>query len=122
MTDTVENTESPVEPIPVLTTVPKAKKPPYFVAGDHFFAQSEEGEIKIPLRFKTKLIRTITRGGDTDEAEQLFMLVEGLGDKATSEKLDELDFLDTTEIALRFFQAWEEKNEARLGELRRSSN
>lgn len=106
------------EPVPVLERIP-AKKPKYFVAGDRFYAQTDDGELQVPLRFKTKLVRAI-RDLD-DELDQLFALLEGLGDKSTAEALDELDIFETTEIAEKYFQAWQEKNEARLGEAQRSS-
>lgn len=106
------------EPVPVLVKVP-AKKPKYFVAGDRFYAQTDDGELQVPLRFKTKLVRAI-RDLD-DELDQLFALLEGLGDKDTAAALDELDIFETTEIAEKYFQAWQEKNEARLGESQRSS-
>lgn len=112
-------TETPeVDPIPVLEKVP-AKKPKHFVAGDTFYTQTGDGQLTIPLRFKTKLVRSIRDAGD--ELDQLFALLDGLGDKTTAERLDELDIFETTEIAERFFQAWQEKNEARLGEAQRSS-
>lgn len=104
--------------IPVHAKVP-AKKPPYFVAGDTFYAQTPDGELRIPLRFKTKLLRSIRDAGD--EIDQLFALLGGLGDEATAAALDELDIFDTTEIAEKYFQAWQEKNEARLGESSGSS-
>ena len=115
-----ETTGVDVEPIPVYEEdeVP-ASKPRFFVAGSTFFAQTDEGELRIPLRFKTKLLRQIR--DLPDEIDQVFALLDGIGDKATAEKLDELDVLDTTETAAAYFQAWQEKNEARLGELRRSS-
>ncbi len=113
-----EQTDTPeITPVPVLEKIP-AKKPRFFVAGDAFFAQTDDGELKIPLRFKTKLLRSIRDAGD--ELDQLFALLDGLGDAATAEALDELDIFETTEIATTYFQAWQEKNEARLGELSRS--
>lgn len=107
-----------VEPVPVLTKAP-AKKPKYMVVGDAFYAQTDDGELRVPLRFKTKLVRSIR--DLEDELDQLFALLEGLGDKSTAEALDELDIFETTEIAEKYFQAWQEKNEARLGEAVRSS-
>lgn len=116
----VEHAEAPeIEPIPTFDKAP-AKKPKHLVVGETFYTQTSDGELRIPLRFKTKLLRAIRDTGD--ELDQLFALVNGLGDEATAAALDELDIFETTEIAEKYFQAWQEKNEARLGELSRSSN
>ncbi|GAA3947850.1 hypothetical protein [Microbacterium soli] len=113
-----EDETAEVEPIPVHAKAP-ARKPKHMVVGDTFYTQTPDGELRIPLRFKTKLLRVIR--DLPDEIDQLFALLDGLGDKATSEALDELDIFDTTEVAEKYFQAWQEKNEARLGEAQRSS-
>ncbi|HEY8589607.1 MAG TPA: hypothetical protein VIL55_08655 [Naasia sp.] len=109
------------DPVPVFDEVPakKAPKPQYMVVGDHFYGQTDEGEIRIPLRFRTKIFRAIRDAGD--EVDQLFALLDNLGEADTAAKFDELDVLDTMEFATVYFQAWQEKNEARLGEARRSS-
>lgn len=120
-TDVAEVEETEAAAIPVYDKAPThSRKPKYFVAGDTFYTQTPDGELRIPLRFKTKLLRAIRDSGD--ELDQLFALLAGLGDADTAAALDELDIFDTTEIAEKYFQAWQEKNEARLGELSRSSN
>lgn len=121
MTDIEETTEETAEvtPIPVVAKAP-AKKPKHLVVAETFYTQTSDGELRIPLRFKTKLLRAIRDSGD--ELDQLFALLAGLGDEATAASLDELDIFETTEIAEKYFQAWQEKNEARLGELQRSSS
>lgn len=117
-----ENTQAApdVDEIPVYDTAPKVK-PEHFVAGDTFFAQTSDGELSIPLRFKTKLIRQI-REVDGDELDQMFALLDGIGDKATANALDELDIFETTRHVQAFFRAWQERNQASVGEARRSSN
>lgn len=123
---TTENTEqdSPVEPDPIPVfdegKAPKVK-PRFLVAGTTFFAQTEEGELAIPLRFKTKLIRSI-RDIPGDEIDQMFALLDGLGDRHTADALDELDVFETMEIVGAFFRAWQEKQQASVGEARRSSS
>lgn len=114
---TVDETPE-VTPIPVHAKAP-AKKPKHMVVGETFYAQTDDGELRIPLRFKTKLVRAISQ--TDDELDQLFALLEGLGDQGTADALDELDIFETTEIAEKYFQAWQEKNQARLGEAQRSS-
>lgn len=111
-----------VDPIPVLDKVP-AKKPKYFVAGTTFYAQMDDGwELAAPVKLSTRTVKKL-RDTDTnmDELDQLVMLFQLLGDETVVEQLLDADFIDATEAALKYFQAWEEKNEARLGELQRSS-
>lgn len=120
MTDTSEQTPD-VEEIPVYDEAPTSKKPEFFVAGTTFYAQTENGELSIPLRFKTKLIRQI-RDVDGDEIDQIFALLDGLNDQATADALDELDIFETGRVVAAFFQAWREKQQASVGEARRSSN
>lgn len=113
-----------VQPIPVLEKVP-AKKPKYFVAGNTFYAQMEDGwELVAPIKLSGRTVRKLrdaTEEKGLDEFDQLIMLFELLGDAEIVEKLLDNDFVDSTDTALKYFQAWEEKNEARLGELQRSS-
>lgn len=100
-------------------TTTKAQKPKYQVVDDTFVAQSDQGEIRIRLGFKTKLLRQIRETGD--EMDQLFALLDGIGDAKTSGQLDELDIFDTTDIVTEYFAAFEAKQNARLGEASASS-
>lgn len=95
-------------------------KPKYQVVGDTFIAQSEEGEIRVRLRFKTKLIRAIRNAGD--ELDQFIALLDGIGDKRALEQIDELDIFDTQLLVTEFFKAFEQRQAATVGEAQRSSN
>lgn len=127
-TETTEDVELEApkrEPLPVYDAVPtKAKKPKYFVAGTMFYAQMDDGwELSAPIKLSARTVRDMQSiGADADELDQLVKLFELLGNQETVEKLLDNDFVDSMEAALRYFQAWEEKNEARLGELLRSSS
>ena len=121
--DTTDTTEPEQrEPIPVFDAAPKTK-PKYFVAGTTFFAQMEDGwELAAPIKLSVRTLKKIQSATDeADELDQLIMLFTLLGDEETVEKLQDNDFVDAMETALKYFQAWEEKNEARLGKLSRSS-
>lgn len=111
------------EPIPVFEETPtKRPKPKYFVAGSTFFAQMSDWELKVPVKLSARTVKTLRDTvGDEDEFDQLVRLFGILGDETTVERLLDEDFIDATEAAIAFFQAWQEKNEARLGELSRSS-
>lgn len=126
MSDTIDpDVEIPKrEPLQVFDKPPTAaKKPKYFVAGTTFYAQMDDGwELSVPIKLSARTVRDLQSiGGDGDELEQLVKLFELLGNQETVERLLDADFVDAMEAALRYFQAWEEKNEARLGELLRSS-
>jgi hypothetical protein len=116
-----EQVETKRDPIPVVEKIP-SKKPKYFVAGTTFYAQMDDGwELAAPVKLSTRNVKKLRESDDgADELDQLVKLFEILGDAETVEKLLDADFVDATETALRYFQAWEEKNEARLGELSRS--
>lgn len=110
-------------PIPVFDKEPaKGTKPKYFVAGTTFYAQMDGWELKVPVKLSGRTVKTLRDTvGDEDEFDQLVQLFGILGDEHTVERLLDEDFLDATEAAIMFFRAWQEKNEARLGELSRSS-
>lgn len=100
---------------------PSPTKPQYAVVDDKFVAQTSEGEIKIPLRVKTGLVRRI-RDLPGDELDQLFALLDGIGDKTTPAIIDELDFAtETMPLSREFFVAWAGVQGATPGESSRSS-
>jgi hypothetical protein len=99
--------------IPVFEEVdaPELVKPKYMVVGNTFIAQTEEGEIRVLLAWKTKVIRNTPLG--LDLLGQLFYLI---GEESeTAKVLDELDIVDAREVADKLFQAFQEKQQARLG-------
>lgn len=116
-TETVEVEEE--ETVPVFEKTPRTK-PQLMVVGETFIAQTSDGELKVPLRFKTKLFRQLLKS-DGDEVEQFFMLIEGMGNTDTLEAIDELDIFESAKIAASYFRAWREKQQATPGEPRRSS-
>lgn len=120
------------ERIPVLDDPnPEAKtgtgtKPRYYVIGNTFYAQMEDGwELQAPIKLSVRTVKALQSFGSDDDAnaelDQIVELFRLLGDEATVDKLMDADFADSMSAALAYFQAWEEKNEVRLGELRRSS-
>lgn len=97
-------------------------RPNYQVVDDVFvFLDKEQGEVRIPLRFKMKLLRQINQLEDQDDIDQLFALLDGLGDTRSIEQIDEMDVFDAMELVEAYFGEFEKKNEARLGESSRSS-
>jgi len=79
-----------------------------------------EGEIVLPLKVKTKVFRAISE--IDDELKQLFALLDDLGDSHTPAVLDELDIFETQQIVARFFEDFQKKAQASVGESQRSSN
>lgn len=106
------------------TRKPAPKRTPapgkYSVLEDTFIADTSDGELRIPLRFKTKLLRAIR--DLADPLDQLFALLDGIGDQQTAEALDELDVFESAELVKEYFDAWEAKHKATVGEASRSSN
>lgn len=103
-------------PIPVFDTATLPAHPPrFYVYEDALHASTIDGETwVIPLRVKSKIIPEIEDLGDS--LEQLQALATIRGDEGLSEALDEMDIIDAREIARKFFQAFFEKEQARLGE------
>lgn len=98
----------------------KAAKPRHIVVDNVFIADTSEGELRIPLKFKTKLLRSIRDSGD--ELDQLIALLDGIGDTTSIALIDELDIFETAEHVTKFFEAFQEKHDAAVGEAQRSSN
>lgn len=102
-------------------TTTTAAKPEYIVIDDVFIAQtSTQGELRVPLTFKTKLLRAIRDSGD--ELDQFIALLDGIGDAQSVAQIDELDIFETTRHVTKFFEAFQEKQDAAVGEALRSSN
>lgn len=80
---------------------------------------SSQGELVLPLDIPTKVFRKI--GGDQEELDQLFSILEALGDSTASEKLENLGILETMGVVVRFFEEFEKKAKASMGESARSS-
>lgn len=133
MTDTTApETPDEAEPeIPVLDAeqVPEFGKPTYLVVGNHFIAQTELGEFRFPMTFKTKLVRSMPADIQIgDLLDQLYWLLENEPDEhlrsqyqALTATLDDLDINESRRLASKLFQAFAEKQRARLGESGRSS-
>ena len=113
-TDSVDETD-----VPVFDKTPKTK-PRFMVVGETFVAQTADGELKVPLRFKTKLFRKLVKS-DADEVEMFMDLIEGIGDSSTLNAIDELDIFEAVEIAGAYFKGWKARQQATVGEAARSS-
>lgn len=105
--------------IPLFDKTP-SKKPTYMVVGDTFVAQTTDGELQVPLRFKTRLFRKILKS-EADEVEMFFDLLEGIGDEDTLAALDELDIFESAPLAAAYFRGWKARQKATPGEPQRSS-
>jgi len=102
--------------IPTPAEAGKATKPKYIVIGDNLVCQTSDGELSFPLRFKTKLLRQLGTFRDLDETDQLFWLLENVGQKAVAERLEELDVFETLGIVGEYFRQFEKRAQAAKGE------
>lgn len=103
------------DPIPVFEDAPKTK-PQFMRIGDHLYVQSDAGELKIPIRFKTAKMRSMP---DLTPVEQIFWL--NAEDKKLVRQLDDLYYDEVRIICSKWSQANFEFTQARLGESVRSS-
>jgi hypothetical protein len=119
----MSDTEKPKpDPIPVLLAEPGAdERPTFYVIGDNFHAVTSDGMIVVPLRFKTGLFKKVM-AAQGDNLELFLLLVDGIGNEDTIAQLDELDIYESMPIAIAYFRAWKERQDASMGEAQRSSN
>ena len=108
--------KSELLPVPVFTHETLLAVPPrFYVLDDALHATTVDGaKFVIPLRVPTKHVAEIEDLGSA--LDQLRALAELRLDPVLPEALDEMDIIDAREIARKFFQAFTEKEQARLGE------
>lgn len=90
-----------------------AAKPRFLVVEDTLKCQTEEGELSLPLKFKTKLLRQF---GKLDQMDAFFLIIDEVAGPETSAIIDELDIMETTGIMVEFFKIFEGRIQATLGE------
>lgn len=116
--------EVSAEPEPVELPPHGGERPPILRVGDELICRTSQGELRIPVRLTTRLLRGMLAAGD-DEIAQLELMLESLSsDPATAAKVDELDPIDETfPILAAWGEALSEKVGAhRLGESQASSS
>jgi len=104
--------ESKGPSVPVFSTrPPKTKIPRYMVVDGVFYAQTEEGEVAIKLKFKTSLVKNLKGGSARAQVEEL------LADRPEMlAMLDEIDYAEVSALSDKLLSAYIEKQEALLGE------
>ncbi|MDZ4045177.1 MAG: hypothetical protein U1E32_05290 [Rhodoglobus sp.] len=118
-----------VEPIPVFSAEPE-EKPRYYVINDVLVGQTKDGEIRLPLHVPFRLIGLIE---DLSPREQLYIVLRDRGEpnwfrrmigwrkgKRLVQAIENLDAVDSWEVVRKFWQAFGEKEQARVGESLRS--
>lgn len=98
-------------------------KPEHVIAGDTFIWNStdpEVGEVRIPLKFKTRILREAQKMQGDDLGFMFFVLDNVLGDEVA--KVDEMDAGEMRRMFSTWQTAWSERAEAAMGESSRSSN
>lgn len=102
-------------------TVPKKtvnpEKPTLYVVEDKVYWQTAEGELIIPLVVTTGTMRKM-RASPDDGFEQLF---EFIIPKHLHAPIDKIDFVETSAMVKFWFESFEARQEARLGESTGSS-
>jgi len=119
VTDAVVDSEDEVDVEPMYPAVMNGRPRFLVIEGKLHVQTSSQGELVLPLDIPTKVFRKI--GGDQEELDQLFSILEALGDSTASEKLENLGILETMGVVVRFFEEFEKKAKASMGESARSS-
>lgn len=104
-------------------TVEKAPKPQHVVAGDTFVWNSEDpevGEVRIPLKFKTKILRAAKDMQDDELGFMFFVLDNVAGDEVS--KVDEMDANEMRAMFKAWQLAWQDRAEATFPESSGSSS
>jgi hypothetical protein len=127
---TAPKTKLIVEPVPVFSAEPEGDKPRYYVVDDVLVGQTRDGEIRLPLHVPFRMIKLIE---DLSPRDQLYMVLRDRGEpnwfrrmigwrrgKRLVQAIENLDAVDHWEVVRKFWQAFGEKEQARVGESLRS--
>ena len=99
-----------------------SNRPQFQVIGKSFvWYSAEQGEIRITLSFKMKLLRQLHEFETWSEIQQLFYLLDGVGDEKSKEQIDELDTDEGMQLVEAYFAEFERLQGARRAESSRSS-
>lgn len=102
--------------------VPASENAPRHQVVDEVFVWIGDGsaeQIRVPLRLKTGTLRMLVRLGKeegADELDQLFALLDSLGDTHTQELIDDMWLEDTMDLVAAYFGEFEKKHQATPGE------
>lgn len=90
----------------------KMQRDPFVTADGvlHYFPE-DGGEIKLPLKAKTKIFKKLR---ELEEFDALFYLLEKIGDKKTIAQIDELDVVETAQVITRWGEEFENRINAAL--------
>jgi len=116
--DDVQVEPKKIPPVPKFDSIPD-DRPPFMVVDDVFYAQTDQGEMQVSLRIPRK---TVPELEDLPALDQVEILLRSRGEEQGLELIGELDIIDARLLARKFFQAFGEKQEARLGESSGSSD
>jgi len=101
--------------------IPESESAPQFQVIDQVFVWhlEDQDDIRIPLRIKMKLLRELVRiekEEDASDMEQLFVLLDALGDHKSIEQIDEMFIEDATPLIEAYFDEFAAHNKATPGE------
>lgn len=110
---TLDEPEIFLIPIPTLEAKPDENPPRFYILGSDLICQTDEGELTLSLKIKTKLQPELE---DLPPRQQLYIVLRSHGRDDLVETIEELDLVDSREIVRKYFQAFGQRNDARLGE------
>jgi len=107
-----DETASDAPKVPVLQVIPKRNVPRYFMVGDTFHGSFDDGTtLTLRLFFPTGRVRVMD--DDLPMLDQLLFLSD---DTDLKDGLDAQDFNEAKAFAIKAMTAYEERQQARLGE------
>lgn len=119
-TEVVDEKPKVLIPIPVLAKLPAKDVPRFAVVNDELVAQTDGEPLRFSLKVPMRLLRQLQEV--PTYWEELEVILQSRGDEEALERLYDLDTIDAREIARKFSQAYQEKEQARLGESFSSSD
>jgi hypothetical protein len=90
-----------------------ATTPKFMVRDEVFIANTTEGEVRIPLRFKGKILRKLAQLG---ELPGLYYLIDNACSEETQARLDDVDNIELAEVTAAFFKEFNKSMQATPGE------
>lgn len=106
-----------LKPIPVVDETPDETER-FYVLGSDLYCRVDGQTIGLSLRIKTRL------QGELEEKtprEQLYIVLRSHDRADMVEQIEDMDLIDSREVVRKYWQAFGERNEARLGESLSSS-
>lgn len=106
-----------LKPIPVYEDTPD-EADRFYVIGSDLYCLVDDLTIRLSLKIKQRLEAELE---DKTPREQLYLVLRNQGNDQLVDVIEDLDIVDSREVVRKYWQAFGERNQARLGESLSSS-